>query len=169
MNDNPAMITALVESGAELEAWAKGFGVDWGWDETPLHEAAGGNRNPAVIAALLAAGADVDVRRDDRSRTPLHRAAHENPNPGGRGAADRSRGRDIDARGTLLGTNTGAGAGRAGHRCTPRREANPAVFMILFEAGADPAVLDGHGRSPLDYARENEALVELDVVKRSGR
>ena len=33
-----AVVAALLEAGAEVNAWATGFGVDWGWDYTPLHE-----------------------------------------------------------------------------------------------------------------------------------
>ena len=41
--------------------------------DTPLHEAASGNKNPAVIEALLAAGADAMARTKDGD-TPLHLA-----------------------------------------------------------------------------------------------
>ena len=42
------------------------------------------------------------------------------------------------------------------------------MFLALLDAGADPDALDGEGKSPMDYARENKALQELEVVKRSG-
>ena len=47
--------------------------------------------------------------------------------------------------------------------------ARPAAFLALLEAGADPEALDGSGKTPMDYAREQKALQELEVVKRSGR
>ena len=54
-NDNPAVITALLDAGAEANA------RDGGGD-TPLHNAAWFNDNPAVIEALLDAGADATAR-----------------------------------------------------------------------------------------------------------
>jgi len=49
------------------------------------------------------------------------------------------------------------------------RWGHAAVFLALLDAGADPDALDGEGKSPMDYARENEVLQELELVKRSGR
>ena len=74
----PAVVQALLNAGAEVDAWAKGYGVDAGWDYTPLHEAVGGNPNPEVAATLLRAGANVNAW-GEAGRTPLHRAAAENP------------------------------------------------------------------------------------------
>ena len=165
MNDNPGMITALLDAGAELEAWAKGFYIDWGWEETPLHEAAGRNGNPTVTAALLDAGADVNARNDG-GRTPLHRAAQGNPNPAGVSLLLEA-GADVNAQGDLWGDHGGPRHGGL----TPLHLAamrNPAVFLILLDAGADSAVLDDYDKTPMDYARENKALQELEVVKRSG-
>ena len=54
-NENPAVITALLDAGADLEARHNG-GL------TPLHGAAVTNENPAVISALLDAGADLEAR-----------------------------------------------------------------------------------------------------------
>jgi len=73
-NENPMIIAALVDSGADPNAkWLRG-------DVTPLHVAAEENQNPAVIAALVEAGADPNVRAAG-GRTPLHVAAAKNPNP----------------------------------------------------------------------------------------
>jgi len=122
----PAIVQALLDAGAEVDAWAKGYGVDAGWDYTPLHEAAGENQNLEVAATLLRAGANVNAWGES-GRTPLHRAAAENPDP----AAIRlllEAGAEVNARGTL---------GR-----TPLHEAanrnNPAVVTALLEAGAAP-------------------------------
>ena len=49
------------------------------------------------------------------------------------------------------------------------KRGNAAVFMALLEAGADSAALDVEGKTPLDHAREQKALQELEVVKRSAR
>ncbi len=54
-SDNPAVITALVAAGAEVDARE-----DDG--DTPLHLAARYNYNSAVTLALLGAGADVTAR-----------------------------------------------------------------------------------------------------------
>ena len=60
---SPALVTALAQAGAELNAPdAKG-----GW--TPLHLAAWFSTTPSVVAALLAAGADPAVR-DKAGKTP---------------------------------------------------------------------------------------------------
>ena len=72
-NENPAVIAALVDAGADLKARTEG-GL------TPLHWAARGNENPAVIAALLDAGADLKARTEG-GLTPLHWAARGNENP----------------------------------------------------------------------------------------
>ena len=58
--NDPAMIVALVEAGAELDAWRPGIHSPYGW--TPLHLAVDSNRNPAVTAALIEAGADIHAR-----------------------------------------------------------------------------------------------------------
>ena len=71
-NENPAVIAALLQAGADLEAR-----TDRGW--TPLHAAAG-FKDPAVIAALLKAGADLEVRTDE-GLSPLHVATSWNDNP----------------------------------------------------------------------------------------
>ena len=57
-NENPAVIAALVDAGADLKA-RTGYGL------TPLHAAAISNANPAVITALLDAGADPNARTED--------------------------------------------------------------------------------------------------------
>ena len=59
---NPAVIAALLDAGADLEARGS-------WGKMPLHRAAESNKNPAVIAALLDAGAN------HVGNTPLHHAA----------------------------------------------------------------------------------------------
>ena len=61
-NENPAILIALLNAGADLNAQNQYGG-------TPLHVAAGNNENPAVITALLNAGAD-PAARDDKGRTP---------------------------------------------------------------------------------------------------
>ena len=164
-NDNPGMIRMLHDAGAEVDAWASGFSIDWGWDYTPLHLAVS-NGNPAVTAALLDAGANVNAVSGSGTGTPLHQAAGNESNPAVVALLIEG-GADVDARAEVW------------DRCcwttsrdrTPLHlaaKANPAAFMMLLEAGADPAALDDYGKTPMDYARENKALQELEVVKRFG-
>ena len=54
-NSNPAMVAALIEAGADINARNEA-------GKTPLHYAARHNSNPAVIAALIDAGADIRAR-----------------------------------------------------------------------------------------------------------
>lgn len=157
--DDPAMIVALVEAGAELDVWRPGIHSPYGW--TALHLAASSNRNPAVTAALIEAGADVHARQND-GPTPLHDAATAEVV-----ALLLAAGADIEARATYLMWRQPNGRDMTPLHVAAKR-GNAAVFMALLEAGADPTALDIEGRTPLDYAREQEALQELEVVKRSG-
>ncbi len=165
-NNNPGVITVLLDAGAEVVAWASGFSIDWGWDYTPLHLAVQ-NENPAVTAALLEAGAELNALNGRGTGTPLHQAAGSKSSPAVVALLIEA-GADLNARAEVW------------DRCcwttsrdrTPLHlaaKANPAAFMMLLDAGADPAALDDFGKTPMDYARENKALLELEVVKRSGR
>ena len=73
-NDDPDVISVLVDGGANLEA------KDKEWGATPLHWAAWSNGNPGIIIALLDGGADLNAR-DARNSTPLHAAAEQSNNP----------------------------------------------------------------------------------------
>ena len=158
-SDHPAMIVALAEAGAELDAWTPGIHSPYGW--TPLHLAVDSNRNPAVTAALIEMGADIHARQED-GPTPLHDARTAEIV-----ALLLAAGADIEARAAYLGWRQPNGRDMTPLHVAARR-GNAAVFMALLRAGADPAALDIQGRTPLDYAREEKALQELEVVKRSG-
>ena len=158
--DNPAMIEALVEAGAELDVWRPGIHSPYGW--TPLHLAVDRNRNPAVTAALIEAGADVHARQED-GPTPLHDAATAEVV-----ALLLEAGADIETRATYLMWRQPNGRDMTPLHVAAKR-GNAAVFMALLAAGADPSALDVEGKTPLDYAREQKGLQELEVVKRSGR
>ena len=67
-NENLAVLQALLDAGANIDAKSKG-------DITPLHWAAARNtENPAGMQALLDAGANVNTRTSN-DWTPLHYAA----------------------------------------------------------------------------------------------
>jgi len=73
--DNPGVITALVERGADInEAEARFLG-------TPLTGASVYSKNPAVIKELIRLGADINVRASNNN-TALMAAAMFNENPG---------------------------------------------------------------------------------------
>ena len=159
-NDDPAMIVALVEAGAALDVWRPGIHSPYGW--SPLHLAAYENPNPAITAALIEAGADVHARQGD-GPTPLHDARTAEVV-----ALLLEAGADIEARATYWGWRQPNGRDMTPLHVAAKR-GNAAVFMALLEAGADPSALDIEGKTPLDHAREQKTLRELEVVKRSGR
>ena len=138
------VVRTLLEAGADPNAWATGFNVDWGWGWTPLHLAARSNPDPGVVGALLDAGADLDARGEERylvGYSPLHYAG-ANPNPTVT-AALLDAGADVHAR---------SQRGR-----TPLHEAaasasNPAVIELLAAAGADVNARDASGYAPLHSA-----------------
>ena len=66
-NTNPAIISVLLDAGADLEAQT--------WNgRTPLHMAAINNTDATIMTTLIDAGADVNARAD-HGFTPLHWAA----------------------------------------------------------------------------------------------
>ena len=180
-NPNPAVLTALLDAGAQvdarggneierdysvrthesivLNAWGGAHGVSWyAGGRTPLHEAVVSNSNPEVVAALIAAGADVHARADldsetEHHATPLYWAASANP----------------DTRVLELLVQAGADVNeRGGSGRTPLHSAalrNPVAFPVLLELGADPETVDRDGRTPMDYAVDNLWLQGWEVVR----
>ena len=172
-NSNPAVVAVLLDAGAELEARAEFPDSHWAYgNRTPLLEAAGVSRNPAIVTALIEAGADVRARvtsaslpfvmegaatmtiPEERGATVLHMAALRSGNPEVIEALVRA-GADLEARNRRGQTALHVAAMR-----------NGAAFEKLLELGADPAALDDEGRTPMDYARENDGLQGLEEVMR---
>ena len=150
VNEDPAVIEALVAAGADLETRNTN---DVG--ATALGYAAFGNANPAVLEVLLAAGADPTVRTDD-GLTLLHLAARGNENPV-----------VIEA---LLDAGADPGA-RTRNGNTPLHSAasdssEPRVIEALLAAGADPFTSNSGGVTPWDLAQDNEALRQANAYWR---
>lgn len=164
-NGNPRVIAALVEGGADVHSWGgDADAIRWGhsglvgpgnaniW--TPLHEAAAQNGNPAVVTALIEVGADVNMI-GEAGMTPLCLATITNENPAILEALVRG-GADVNEIYPWGGTPLHSAA-----------SGNPAVFPRLLELGADPTARDKQGRTPVDLARDIQALQGLEIVRRS--
>ncbi len=131
-NQDPKVISALLNAGAKVDDQARG-------NVTPLMYAAL-NRDPRIASALLKAGANVNAREWD-GETPLMIASAYNQNP--------------DVVSTLLKAGAGVGQ-RDSHGMTPLMFAalnpNPAIIPELIRAGARVADQDNNGRTPLMWA-----------------
>ena len=108
---NPAMIEALLNAGADLEARDNALG------STPLGLAVRNNGNLAVIEVLLTAGADPETQ-DNGGLSSLHLAAEHTDSP------------------AMIGVLIKAGAGSK--RPEQVLETVEQYIDVLLEAGADP-------------------------------
>ena len=152
-NTSPFFLSATAaEVGACLAVGADPNARTIGLGYAPLHLASGFNDDPATIAGLIAAGADLGAREKRFLATPLHLAARYNKNP------------------LIAATLVKAGAevdSRNRRNSTPLHLAvrfnEPAVIEALLDAGADATARDAEGKTPWDYAQENEALRGTDA------
>ena len=134
-NENPAVITALIDANADVTAKDK-------YGRTPLHLAASYNENPAVITALIDANADVTAK-DKYGRTPLHLAASYNENPAVITAL-------IDANADVTAKDK---YGRTPlHRALFNKHFRK-IIPALVANGADINIGDNDGDTPLDRAQ----------------
>ena len=130
---------------------------EWGFpveseQRTPLHSAAQWNADPEVVELLVQAGADIRARTES-GYSALDLAVLHNGNPAVLEALVRA-GADVNAPDRFGRTPL--------HRAA---QESPVVFPLLLRLGADITSVDEQGRTPLDYARENPALVGLEVVR----
>ena len=168
---HPIVITALVKAGADVNARRVG-------GSTPLHDA---QFSAGTTLALVDAGADVNARNLD-GETPLHRACLTSP---AAALVLLVAGADVNARDgrgwtplydavafrsslTLIGALLAAGAWVNFRGYSPLHHAaeftdNPAIIELLLAAGADASARDLDGKTPWDYARENEGLRGTDA------
>lgn len=153
-NPDPAIVSALLEAGAEVNTWATGMGhhgsiltsagadpnlrTDRGY--TSLHEAVAANSSPDVVLALLERGAEVNAGADG-GKAPLRTALW---------AADPDVVEMLLHRGAEANARWSDGA-------TPLHEAAArgpplAVVELLVQAGADLRAPGPRGRTPLHLA-----------------
>ena len=147
---NPAVITALLQGGAEPNAKLDAKSAQ---GATPLHIAAKFNSDPAIFQALLKGGAEPNAKSAQGS-TPLHIAAQENSNPA-----------VVEA---LLKGGAGPNAKNV-QGATPLHVAanfnpDPAILKALLEGGADPKA-EALGETAFDLARNNPKLRGSDVYR----
>ena len=168
------IVTALLRAGADLNARTKHGG-------TPLHTAASAWDNPTVVRELLKAGADVNARNEDGA-TPLHSVASA-----ANAVALLEAGADVNARtkdgyiplhfaanqpklavitkllkaGSEL--NARSKDGLAPLHFAARKAKEPAVVIILLDAGENPKLRTKAGETAFDFATKNEAIKTTDV------
>ena len=169
---NPAIIAVLLDAGADINARTED-------GETPLHLATIFDGNLAFITEMLDAGADPNAR-DLFGSTPLHKAAGSGYQALDVITALLDAGADPNARSNapfIDRDDGGIGFENMGlchsigalkplslakddtplHRAAQCNK-NPAVIAVLLDAGADPKARNAAGKTPWDYAKDNEAL-----------
>lgn len=141
-NASPAIVTTLVNAGADIHAQDED-------GRTPLHWAAL-KETPASMEILLKAGAAINPQ-DKNGETPLHWAAMNHKNP------------------ALMETLLNAGAevnrldsaDRSPLHQAVLEKAPPAFIKKLLAAGADAGAKDHTGNSPADYAGDYDEVYQL--------
>ncbi len=152
LTDDPAVLTALVDAGADPNAPAAKQGA------TPLHAAVQHSDDPVIVEALLEAGANPNAQTAGGEWTPLHAAAEHASDPA-IVAALLNRGADPNAR-----TDDNI----APLMLAARYAGNPAIVAVLLDAGANPNPGTVRGWSVCDLMEHNPALKDTDVDRRLG-
>ena len=149
-SNNPNIIFALVQSGADVNASSSGL-------VTPLHEAAGIGALQAVVA-LAESGANLESRDDEWAATPLHWATFPNPNAP-----------EIIAELVQRGVDPNEPAGLKETPLHWAAENNAFVAIaVLIDFGAEPNMPDALGYTPLDWAVEEENHFAASMLRRNG-
>ena len=185
-HDDPAVITLLLDRGADIRARSEGNNtilhtaldihglnvlemlIERGADihakndfrETPLHRAAFNREDPRVVELLLDLGADINVKARDGD-APLHGAASSNVKAVVELLLDR--GADVSARGDLGYTPLHSAA---------FWDADTAVIELLLEHGADINAVSDFGFTPLQTAANGlagPAVIELLLERGAGQ
>ncbi len=144
IGDHPVSALILVAAGADVKAKDR-------WGDTPLQWAVLRDKpSPTLIKALLAAGANVNSR-DATGWTPLYSAVSFGHN-----------------RLVVVEILLASGArvdipGYSPLHHAAQRADDPAIIEALLNAGADATARDPDGKTPWDYAQDNEALRDTNA------
>ncbi len=151
-NDNPEVIKALIEAGANPNARNSSIRL------SPLHRAAKYNQNAEITEVLINMGADVNALTLGFGLTPLHFAAQSNKNPEVINLL-AAAGADMNA----VGYDFYAGVAPI-HQASAYNS-NPEVVSALLANGADGALKDDSGKSPFEIATGNPNLKGSDAYR----
>ena len=117
-------------------------------ETTPLHNAARLSVDPEVLNVLLNAGADVNARADFKKSQSLIAKLDRFLEGLFPSLVDEESRKDFGD--TPL------------HNAAGHNE-NPEVLNVLLDAGADGTAVNGDDETPLDLAKDNEALAGTDA------
>ena len=159
-SDDPEVIVALVQAGADLEASLPPL------NRTPLHTAARHNRNPEIVRVLLRYGADASAV-NHLGRTPLHLASLFNENPAV--VEELLKVTDVNIRARNGGTPLHEAARRRPNYIPTAGDPSPAIVEVLLRRGADlSAETSDGGGTPMGWA-ETQAVADLIQVEAQRR